>query len=215
MRILSIDFDWVMEPFIQAYNHYVRTSKSGPDNTWNHIKQMIPALESSFSFEMDYEKYAELYFFIRAVCSNNRKAYIFIGEGHNEIIPIINEVYQRIGGGPLEIVNIDHHHDKGYKCTDEEEFKERPYDCTNWMHYLMKYYQVDKYTWVRNKNSEMEIYHDLPANHEYITLTELKDLNANDHYDLIFICTSYDWVPLKYRPLFSILTENPGKAELQ
>ena len=34
-------------------------------------------------------------------------------------------------------------------------------------------------------------------------------------YDLIFICSSYDWVPLKYRPLFYILTENPGKATLQ
>ena len=214
MKILSIDFDWVMEPFIQAYNHYCKTSKSGPDETWEHIKEAIPAFQSSIPLEMDYKKYADLYFFLRGVCSNNPKAYIYLGSGHNEIVPIIREVHQRLGG-TLEIVNIDHHHDRGYKLTDEEEFKNRAYDCTNWLYYLTKYYQIDKCTWVRNKNSEIELYHDLPADQEYITLTELKDLDMNESYDLIFICSSYDWVPLKYRPLFYILTENPGKATLQ
>lgn len=214
MKILSIDFDWVMEPFIQAYNQFSRTSSSGPDETWEYITTEIPALQHSMPFEMDYGKYADLYFFLRAICSNNPKSYIYIGQSHSEIVPIIKEVHQRLGG-TLDIINIDHHHDRGYKTTDEQEFRDRPYDCTNWLYYLTKYYQVDKCVWVRNKNSEMNLFHDLPANHEYITLTELKDLDINEHYDLIFICASWDWVPLKYRPLFHIFVENPGKVELQ
>lgn len=214
MKVLSIDFDWVMEPFIQAYNQYSRANKSGPDETWKIIEAEIPALKYNCNFEMDYEKYANLYFFLREVCKHNPKSYILIGQNHNEIIPAIKKVHHEIGG-PLEIINIDHHHDRGYHHNDIEEFKERPYDCTNWLHYLTKYYQVNKYIWVRNKNSEMQLCHELPKNHEYITLTDLKDLNTNDHYDLIFICSSYDWVPLKYRPLFNILVDNPGKLGLQ
>lgn len=210
MRILSIDFDWVMEPFIQAYNQYSKQYDSGPDEAWQKIIDAIPAFAFGQSLEMDYNKYMELYFFIRDICTNNLNSYIYIGQNHNEIVPLIKEIH-KLKGGTLSIVNIDHHHDLGYHLHDQEEFSKKPYDCTNWMYFLTKYYHIDQYIWLHNKNSETTFYHELPKYTQYISLTELADLEHIKEYDLIFICSSYSWVPLKYRPLFNILISDPAE----
>ena len=45
MNVLSIDFDWIMEPSIEAYNHISNTDRFGPLRTWEKIKAIIPGFD--------------------------------------------------------------------------------------------------------------------------------------------------------------------------
>ena len=60
MNVLSVDFDWIMEPSIEAYNHISVRDRFGPLRTWERINEAIPALDPKCNLS----KLRTLYFFL-------------------------------------------------------------------------------------------------------------------------------------------------------
>ena len=202
MRILSIDFDWVMEPCIQVYNLYCRGDHDlGPCGSWNDVKKIIPMIDS-LNLEMDYDKFRQLYFFVQDVLIQNPNTPVTIKMNHNEIIPFI-EQHITADTTSLELINIDHHHDLGY--IDSKNNESIVYGCANWLLYFNdKLNMPIKYKWINNQNSELpENTYENIAIHPFTPY--LETINIQDPFDIIFICASWEWVPIKYQPLFNIL----------
>lgn len=96
--ILTIDFDIIMWPSIELYNHFVN---GDDDNMWD-IETDFPLLQYA---NADLELYYKLTNFLLKYKEKNIK-FIFINS-HDEILKYINS--------PSTMVNIDHHHDLGYE----------------------------------------------------------------------------------------------------
>ena len=207
MRILSIDFDWVMEPCIEAYNKISRQNELGPYKVWETIEKVMPGV----SFEMDFQKYNTLYFFLRDTLSINGTKSLIIEPHHEAIIDVIMSTAAE--GETLEIINIDHHHDLGY--FEHERNNPELRGDGNWVSYIMaRGYNVQSYTWINNKNSrDINFYPDIK------NLNVSSDLGlltySSKPFDLVFICSSWEWVPLKYVPLFSVFVNEPWRIGLQ
>lgn len=204
MRILSIDFDWVMEPCIQAYNLYCRGLHDlGPVGSWNDIKTKIPAIDF-LNLEMDYKKFRQLYFFLQDILNKNPNTPVAIRADHDEIIPFVEKYIQdQNEETELTFINIDHHHDLGYQEIKDE--KSVVYGCANWVLYFSHCLNIPvQYKWINNKNSDF-------FQHTYDNITIhpatplLETVNIQEPFDAIFICASWEWVPIKYQPLFNIL----------
>ena len=81
MNVLSVDFDWIMEPSIEAYNHLSCKQLLGPIQTWEKIKEIIPGLEPKFNLN----KFHQLYFFLLHKGKELTQKDIYIGLNHSEI----------------------------------------------------------------------------------------------------------------------------------
>lgn len=189
MNILSIDFDWIMEPSIEAYNYFTGEHTLGPALAWEKVFELIPNL----NIDCDLEKYKILYFLLKQVSKNIKSENIYVGFKHNEIYYFLEDIDPN---EPINIYNIDHHHDIGYPENDNTIL-----NLGNWVDHINKDKNLVNYTWICNKNSTS-----CPSNnltHFYRT----SDINIVDKvkFDKIFICASWEWVPLKYQGLFEIL----------
>ena len=101
----------------------------------------------------------------------------------------------------INLYNIDHHHDMGYEGNNGA------FDSlgvANWVHFANKDMKLSSYTWIHNVNS---IYPTEELCEQYKRYTHTTDINIlnNIQFDKIFLCASWEWVPLKYEPLFDIL----------
>ena len=198
MNVLSIDFDWIMEPTIEAYNSLSHGRDAfGPAEIWRIIQGKIPG----FSPECDLNKFTDLFFFLKEKVNGIDKDNIKIAFNHEEIYDFLDKDFD------VSLYNIDHHHDMGYPQNDSEENKERALEglgCGNWVSFLNKNKKIKQYTWIGNHNSNppMNI-----ISNDYDNFIFTTDLNAlcSVKFDKIFICASWEWVPLKYRNLFDIL----------
>ena len=200
MKVLSIDFDWVMEPCIEVYNDFAcGRNIIGAAGTWDEIQKKIPAIHS-LNLEMDYTKYQELYNLILQVIHDNPNLKIAIRLTHDEIVPIILSLFQNTEYN-LSIINIDHHHDLGYANDSYQQC-----GCANWVAYLSRSKQIPQlsYQWIHNLNSEMRYNESIPSTLMQQNSTQLININTTN-IDLLFLCASWEWVPLKYGPLFEIL----------
>lgn len=162
-------------------------------------------------FEMDFSKYEALYFFLRDTLTINGTKHIIIEPHHETIIDIISSLASK--EEPLEIINIDHHHDLGYLPHEINNPDLR--GDGNWISYLMANgYNVETYTWINNQNSR-----DINFTPSIKHLNVSSDLcfltYSTEPFDLVFICSSWEWVPLKYVPLFSIFINEPWEVGLQ
>jgi hypothetical protein len=135
--------------------------------------------------------------------AENSNVPVTIKNSHAEIIPFIKNNMKN-SETHLEFINIDHHHDLGYIEPKNDE--PITYGCANWVLYFSNYLHLPvSYTWINNINSE------LPENtNKNITINSftpfLETINLAEKFDAIFICASWEWVPIKYQPLFNILT---------
>lgn len=199
MKVLSIDFDWIMEPSIEAYNCLSCGSPLGPAQIWSTIQHKIPNLNP----ECDLDKFTDLYFFLKDISKNIKSDNIFIGYNHDQIYDFIGKDVKN-----LQIYNIDHHHDIGYPCSNNEEDIKQSLEglgCANWVHHINKSCELTEYIWVGNNNSIPPKDELITEYNSFIYTTDLKTI-CKMSFDKIFICASWEWVPLKYRNLFDILT---------
>ena len=93
------------------------------------------------------------------------------------------------------IYNIDHHHDLGYKETDDPKLIENKiYREGNWLLHLIHNNIINKYVWINNINSDLKSPHlnevrNLEYYHHSIDINILNNLN----FDKVVICESFEY----------------------
>lgn len=200
MNILSIDFDWIMEPSIEAYNHISRGERLGPLRTWEKIKEIIP----NFNPQCDLNKFHILYFFLLDKGKKLTKKDIYIGLNHDEICHFLENDKK------VNIYNIDHHHDIGYPKDEQDEKAYESLSVANWVYFLQKEHKLSSYTWIHNQNSVHPKKEEADKIKRYSHSIDI-DLLENIEFDKIFLCASWEWVPIEYEPLFDILVSTIDK----
>ena len=194
MNVLSIDFDWIMEPSIEAYNKLAKIECLGPMRTWENIIKTIPSL----NVECDLIKFQILYELLIQKSKTLAKDNILIALNHDAIYNFLQNDNQ------LHVYNIDHHHDMGYPHYLNDEHVYNTLSVANWVYYLDQTKTLQTYTWIHNKNSTQPTKDSTKLSCYYTHSTEISVLD-DIQFDKIFLCASWEWVPLKYEPLFNIL----------
>ena len=143
---------------------------------------------------MDLQHYTYLICLLNKVIDENTK--IYVAFNHKMILDFLKDDID------LNIINIDHHHDLGYKYDGE---MENP-TCANWARHLFEENKMKNYIWANNANSQMplDIVADRLKSYNYIVedFNQLKDKIANIKYEKVFICLSPEWVPPYCQTLF-------------
>lgn len=184
MDVLSIDFDIIMAPTIEYYNHMV------PSRNWEDIQMENPYM---YNPKADLSHYNYLLCLLDKIIT--KETDIYVAYNHKMIIDFLSNV------DIVDIINIDHHHDLGYPPEENEKD-----NCANWAKQLLKSGKMKNYIWAKNFNSqlpvdsikeELESYNCIIAD-----FNELKDRIVNMKFDKIFLCISPEWVPPYYQQLF-------------
>ena len=187
--VLSIDFDLIMKPSIEAYNNMV----NGVDPN-----ESIAARGKEFPFlqclPADLEIYKTLTEYISKIAKDKK---VFIKD-HREAFQLIKDFAK---DEKVNLINIDHHHDIMYQISDIEPAE--PTDA-NWVRHLYDNGIIEKYSWVRNNNSRMPfdwVQKDFPdVDYLYFEREMLNEIKP----DYVIICLSPAWVPPLYYPLFDL-----------
>jgi len=206
MNILSIDFDWIMEPTINSYNNFSHPQENWTFNTWRDIKFEIP--EGNFSFNPD--KYYQLLNIIINFRLNCKDLdYIYTGLDHHFILDAM-KFWNINKEESILLCNIDHHHDCGYIDKGEqylESIEKQNPSLANWVYYFCKEYNTTQYLWIKNDNSMWP-----PDNMElsnsplFIPSSDIASIRKIN-FDRLFICLSPDWVPPKYYPMYNVIED--------
>lgn len=109
-------------------------------------------------------------------------------------------VYDLLPDEKVHIINIDHHHDYGYRDDKAEE----KVTCANWVKKAVEANKIYDYLWVNNETSEF------PPEERGIKLNTqiLKEFDLYDlQVDKLIICLSPEWIPFHIRPLFDLWIE--------
>ena len=190
INILSVDFDWIMEPCIELYNNSIKETTPLDD-----VLKTSPGI----NIHPDYKKYYILVKLLNNICKDLPKENIQIVDHHPQIVDCIinwniNDKYR--------IYNIDHHHDCGYGVDDSAGVMEQGLQCGNWVHYCTN---LRKYVWINNKNSDTILPEEITSaipNYHYTY-----DINILNYvkFDYVFLCLSPAWIPEGCWPLFDAL----------
>ena len=183
-RILSIDFDYFINTDIETRNTLfpdgIEKSEALCSGEWiityNYHPELLEITIIDDSFKM--------YDFLE----NHEKGEVFIYNSHREIKKILDLLKDE----PLEVVNIDFHHDNYISSGDT-------LDCANWVRHLMTNKPDTKFTWIRREDSELE---SLEGAFPYQHTTEFK---LEGEFDYIFLCFSPEWTPPHLMPYYRSL----------
>ena len=184
MDVLSIDFDIIMAPTIEYYNHMV------PSRKWEDIQMENPYM---YNPKADLSHYNYLLCLLDKVIT--KETDIYVAYNHKMIIDFLSNT------NDVNIINIDHHHDLSY-CLD----KDNKDNCANWAERLFKNGKMKNYIWAKNINSQLPIddIQEKLKSYNYIIadFNELKGRIINMKFDKVFLCMSPEWVPPYYQQLF-------------
>lgn len=192
MKILSIDFDFIMYPCIKLYNNLC----NGEENatvSWQNIENQLN-IEPFLRYD------ANVLLQIAKIIKKNvlQGACLVPIEEHQQIIPYLPK------NEKIDLLNIDFHHDILYnpddllKITDLNE-----YNCSNWVGYLFMHGCINHYTWLKAPQSTPYKIEIKPFEYDILTLKDLP--NIQNDYDYIFFCFSPQWVPYKYKHLYDLI----------
>lgn len=178
--ILTIDFDIIMAPSIELYNDKV------PKISWEELLN-DPYYQLLTTDNIHYFRLTQ---FLLSLIKQIKKEDIIIIEDHKHVFDYVKE--------KSTIINIDHHHDLGYK----DNHPKPELNCGNWAAELGKNNLLKKYIWIHNRNSLMP-----EENKEFLTydicLEDVKNLSMRGkNIDKLILCLSEPWVPPYVRPLF-------------
>ena len=111
--VLTIDFDIIMKPSIQLYNNLIST-ENYIDNieSWNFVKY-APA---------DLIIYNKLTNYLLTLIDSTTEIHFI--ENHDQILNYLED------NDKYNLINIDHHHDLGYRGNDE--IAKEVIGCANW-----------------------------------------------------------------------------------
>lgn len=196
INILSIDFDWIMEPCINVYNNIA--------NSITPLDEVLKDSPNAF-FKPDYEKFKTLLIYATNIARDlPDSSRVLFGLNHQEILTGIEKIW-KIQDKPYNIYNIDHHHDCGYTVENWHDIINQGPTCGNWINYCKN---LNSYTWINNKNSQETICNDAFKRLKKYTMCH--DINIINYvnFDYLFICKSPGWIPKELDPLFNILEFN-------
>lgn len=180
MKVVTIDFDIIMEPSIIFYNHIV------PSARWEDLyKNAIPNL-----FTADLIHYERLTKWVINMFHSLPAENVQFIYSHDMAYELLKD-YDNI-----ELINIDHHHDYGYDKGDNSKVT-----CANWVKYLAQENHLASYLWVNNESSD--VHPNATIDSQCLKKTNLSTLNP----DILIICLSPEWVPPHIRPLFDLWTD--------
>lgn len=197
MKILSIDFNYIMYPCIKLYRHYCNPSEH-PNTIWNNIQNDLE-IENFLCY--DGEALKQIAALIRRNQKNNVLLYLITD--HKEIVDAIS----KLTTGSFELTNIDWYHDISANNADVESVSNfDKYDDTNWVGYLQAQHKLSKYTWIKARNSELcpnDILDKLNLSLEIGGMKRIPEL-PND-YDAVYFCLNPSHVPYKYKHLYELI----------
>ena len=181
-NILSIDLDYIAEPYIQLYSKI--QNEYSVEKQWGDVFNDPALTGNNFDINPENLIYA-LDIFSRSLikCKN-----VAFGITHDSIL------FELEDKDNLNIVNIDHHHDIMYPPGHMLDLK---YDLVyegSWIEYLHRKSKIKKYVWIRNKNS-------WPLQSDKCPTTlKWKSYLKNEYQfeiipDLIFVCLSPAYIP--------------------
>ena len=174
MNVVSIDFDIIMAPSIEFYNHM----SGNPELFDNYLTEIFPA---------DLIHYQRLTKWLISQIKNLQENNIIFISSHDSLINYVSV--------EDTVINIDHHHDLGYPDPTNNAPK---IHCGNWAQYLLENNLIKDYIWIKNENSNP--IKEFKGN---IKEYNFKTYQLNNLYaDKIIICLSPEWIPKQYRPLF-------------
>lgn len=187
-QIVTIDFDIIMSPSIELYNDRIGPHEKDVEATM----RKFPCLNGMTA---NLDVYRMLTHFINRVDFKNIS---FITQ-HREMRNFMSEFDE-----PIELVNIDHHHDIEYADKDADK-TDNEHD-GNWVKTYFQQNKIAKYCWINNVNStplSATMLEKFPHESFYISEEILETLNP-DH---LIICLSPEWVPPTYYALFTLWRE--------
>lgn len=186
-KILTIDFDIMMAPSIDLYND----SDLDVDEFLN-----------KFDFVGILEADLDLYRNLTQIILNNKDKITFIYD-HHDIVEYLKDEEE-----PIELHNIDYHHDLGYgdDMAWHRPLKENEYHEGNWVKYLYDLKKIKSYFWYKHYNSSD------PAEEGKKFLNEKHFISGIDptHFindiqpDHIYVSLSSPWVPMYYTTLYNV-----------
>lgn len=184
-KILTIDFDIIMNPSIDWYND----SELEVDEFLNRF-DFMPVLTADLNLYRDLTEIVLKYI--------DNITFIY---NHHDIVDFLKNEEE-----PFELYNIDYHHDIGYGEDNEWHIplSEDDYHEGNWVRYLYNINKIQKYIWYKSYYSsspdeEIEKY----LSEEHLIHNVNMDLFTKEiEFDRIYICLSPEWVPEYYRTLY-------------
>ncbi len=194
LKILSIDFDYVMYPCIKLYNSHV----SGSENQaviWERLEQLLE-IDQYLCYDADALKLIAGLILKNVI---NKAAFIPVTD-HEEIVDILKKD-KNYPSTKFDITNIDFHHDMYYREEDIAEIKDfGQYNCSDWLGYLYFTDKLENCHWIKAPNS------DIYNGKAKIKISGKKDIvNFGNGFDMVFLCLSPQWVPYKYHHLYELL----------
>lgn len=177
MRILSVDYDYFLDTDVETRNWKF------PDGSDQRAKPL-----NDFVWARRYDFYPELrdidVTLEERVCyttlSRLKTGQVLIADSHREIGKLFKYIKPE---EPLEVINIDFHHDNYVSSGNT-------LDCGNWVMHLMNLKPDTKFLWVKREDSETE---SLAGVFPYPSTTNLFEVTGE--FDYVFICFSPEWTP--------------------
>ena len=180
--VLTIDFDIIMKPSIQLYNNLIST-ENYIDNieSWNFVKY-APA---------DLIIYNKLTNYLLTLIDSTTEIHFI--ENHDQILNYLED------NDKYNLINIDHHHDLGYRGNDE--IAKEVIGCANWALMIAQENLLENYLWIGNSNSVQKS--DSILKYDFKDIATC-DLSMLEKPDIIIVCYSAQWIPQQFRPLFKL-----------
>tara|TARA_Y100000589_G_C27175281_1_gene638460 strand:- start:1605 stop:2525 length:921 start_codon:yes stop_codon:yes gene_type:complete len=231
--ILSIDIDYILEPFIDYVEaawttdpfYAVQANNDNidhPTSVFERQHALAPLIEkvgeiSQQNFKEVMDVFSSALFQLKKSEPNK----IYFADNHDTILTPLERIwndtdqYER-DKTKFTIVNLDHHHDIYY--SEKQRVDVDKYNLVSpgdWVWFLDKYGLCDSYHWIGNKNSSDFI--DLAGTGvptlmkkgtKSTSLQEFIDRGKMPKkFDLIYVCSSPHWTPEYFLDYFKILKD--------
>ena len=188
VKVVTIDFDIIMSPCIEFYNDLIGVE--------DPLKDFVKDFSFLTNLPADLYQYEHLTRYI--IRSLKNVCQIHFITSHEKIVPILESLPH---DEPVEVVNIDHHHDVGYDIKFDKPIISS--SCGNWVKYCRDRKFLDSYCWIKNDNSndiESRVYREKYIDQEILFKDAQLEQLAKET-DILVICASYEWIPPIYHPL--------------
>lgn len=189
MKVVTIDLDIIMAPIINSYNDMI--SNDYPvDDLWEDYPYMKNGKADLYIYDylnqFLYEAYGNM--------KDLSKVYFI--ESHEEIVRFLKDCKE-----PIDLYNIDHHHDVGYDEKWGIKLLKAP-NCGNWVKYLKDTNKIKSYTWIKDEFSSTVERGGAKYIDKEVELGGVDLIKLGQEADMVIICSSFDWVPRDYQILY-------------
>ena len=195
MNVLTIDLDYISTNYAKLVDNIC--SNDFTNKRWGEFYNNTYYSEDHFKVNIDNWLFIlDVYTKSLSKCSN-----VSFGYEHDSILYDLQNV-----DGPINILNIDQHHDI---CYVDEQYKEViDYDIVSqadWVLWLVKNKNLSSYTWIGNNNSTPLDTNVVQLDWNYRSfLKEQLTLDTHD-FDYIYVCASPQYLAPHHWYYFDIM----------